>query len=145
MRQLVGAALAATALCFALARGAAAQEYTVIINQAVPATGIAASELGRIFEKRAIRWSNGLGVDPVDQASSSPIRARFCQDVLGKTVAQAQAYWQAQVFAGRAVPPVELATDALVIQYVATHAGAVGYVSAGIRLPDDVRRLDVTP
>ena len=145
MRQLVRAALAATVVCLALARGAAAQEYSVIINQAVPATGIAAGELGRIFEKRAIRWPNGLAVDPVDQAADSPVRERFSRDILGKTVAQAKAYWQAQVFSGRGVPPVELASDDLVVQYVATHAGAVGYVAAGTRLPDDVRRLSVTP
>ena len=84
-----------------------------------------------------------LEVEPVDQTDDSPIRERFSRDVLGKTVAQSKSYWQSQVFSGRAVPPVEMTSDARVLDYVRLHTGAVGYVSAGARLPEGVRRLNV--
>lgn len=145
MPKLIPIVLAAAAASFATPRGAAAQGYVVIVNQAVPATSVAPSALGRIFEKRTISWSNGLAAEPVDLASNSPLRARFTRDVLDKSVAQAQAFWQAQVFSGHGVPPVELPTDAAVVQYVETHAGAVGYVASSTRLPDGVRRLKVSP
>ena len=41
------------------------------------------------------------------------------------------AYWNALIFSGRELPPLEKATDADVIAYVRATPGAIGYVSAG--------------
>jgi hypothetical protein len=38
-------------------------------------------------------------------------------------------YWLQRIFAGHDVPPPEVGSDALVVRFVAAHAGAVGYVS----------------
>jgi hypothetical protein len=56
--------------------------------------------------------------------------------VLRKSVAQVLAYWQQQIYAGRAVPPPEKRIDA-VVAFVGSHEGAIGYV------PDDAGTPDV--
>ena len=111
MQHMIRIALAATVVYLVPAPRAVAQDYTVIVNDAVPGTTISPSELERIFERRAIWWPNRVAVDPVDQTASAPVRATFSRDILGKTVAQAQAYWQTQVFSGRGLPPVERAVS----------------------------------
>jgi hypothetical protein len=44
-------------------------------------------------------------------------------------VAAVKAYWQQRIFSGRGVPPPALDSDQAVLEYVASHPGAVGYVS----------------
>lgn len=72
------------------------------------------------------------------------MRERFSQMVFDKTTAQVKAWWQTQLFSGRSVPPIELTSDARVVEYVQLHAGAIGYVSSYTPLPVGVRRLRVT-
>ena len=48
------------------------------------------------------------------------------------------------MFAGRAVPPAERASDAEVLAYVRATPGAAGYVSADVVLDSGVRRLTVS-
>lgn len=64
----------------------------------------------------------------------SATRARFSEDVLHRSIASAKSYWQQIIFAGRDVPPPELANDEDVVKYVARNPTAVGYVSGGTTL-----------
>lgn len=130
----IGAATAATAQ----------QGYVVIVNEAVPGVSITADELARLFQKRAVRWPNGLAAEPVDLAEDADVRERFSQDVFRKSTGQIKAFWQTQIFSGRSVPPVEAPNDAAAISFVQGHAGGVGYVSAATVLPAGVRRLRVS-
>jgi ABC-type phosphate transport system substrate-binding protein len=134
---------ALTLISVAAASKATAQNYVVVVNEAVPATSVSKSELGRIFQKQASRWENGLQVEPVDQVEATAVRTQFSLRVLERTTQQVKAYWQAQVFGGHGAPPVELPNDHQVLQFVQTHAGAVGYVVAGTRLPEGVKVLQV--
>jgi ABC-type phosphate transport system substrate-binding protein len=144
MRTALQLALAAVIVSLAPLSRAVAQDFAVVVNSDVPGSTIAASELAKAFERRAEWWSNRLPVDPVDLAEDSPVRVSFTQDIMGKTVAQMKAYWQAQIFTGRGVPPIELASDEAVLEYVRSHPGAVGYVSRDAKLPGGVRRMTVT-
>ena len=126
------------------AKAAQAQEFMVVVNDAAPNSSVSASQLAEIFQKKLSRWSNGLSVDPVDLAETAPERERFSQTVFEKSTAQVKAWWQTQLFAGRAVPPVELSNDGRVMEYVQTHAGAIGYVRTTTALVAGVRRLTVT-
>jgi hypothetical protein len=49
--------------------------------------------------------------------------------VLKRSVLVVKTYWQQRIFSGRGIPPPELDSDALVVEYVLKHRGAVGYVS----------------
>ena len=125
------------------ARRAMAQDVTVIVNDAVPVTALTVDELGHVFQKDRVRWANGLTLEPVDLAEGTHARDRFSRLVFAKTTAQVKAWWQAQIFSGKTVPPVELPSESQVVEYVKLHAGAIAYVSANTALTDGVRRLRV--
>jgi ABC-type phosphate transport system substrate-binding protein len=133
----------AIAMSLAAATKATAQNYVVVINEAVPATSVSTSELGRIFQKQAARWPNGLQVEPVDQVENAAVRTVFSLRVLERTTQQVKAYWQSQVFGGRGAPPVEVPGDRQVLQFVQSHAGGIGYVASGTRLPEGVKVLEI--
>jgi hypothetical protein len=59
------------------------------------------------------------------------MRQMFCREVLERSVAAVDAYWQRQVFSGRATPPVTKRSEADVIAFVRGVAGAIAYVSPG--------------
>src|SRR5258708_22177028 len=98
----------AIAMSMAAATKATAQSYVVVINEAVPATSVSTSELGRIFQKQAARWPNGLQVEPVDQVENAAVRTVFSLRVLERTTQQVKAYWQTQVSGGPGAPPAQL-------------------------------------
>ena len=137
--------LAAVALLLPVARVAQAQDagYRVIVNASNPANSISKAELSRIFLKKKTEWSSGRQVIVVDQSERSATRARFSVAVLGKDVPTMKAYWQASLFSGRGVPPVEQGTDGQVANYVAANDAAIGYVSASAPLPAGVKVIEV--
>jgi len=125
------------------ARAANAQDFMVIVNEANPSPGISSSELARVFQKQATRWSNVLTTEPVDLAEGTVLRDRFTRQVFARTTAQIKAWWQSQMFAGRFLPQAEVATENQVVEFVQRNGGAIGYVSLGTRLPEGVKRLPV--
>jgi TonB family protein len=116
----------------------------VIVNASNPVTQMSSTDVAQLFLKRITTWSNGTSVAPVDLPESSPVRERFSDGVHGRPTTAIEAFWQRQVFSGRAVPPVQQATPSDVVRFVASNAGGVGYVPAGTPLPDNVKVLQVT-
>lgn len=143
MNPTVRTLLVTLTLAGAAATSARAQDYQLIVNEAVPASSMAETEIARVFQRTATRWPNGLTVEPVDQADGATIRERFTEDLFHKTAAQMHAYWQTQIFSGTTVPPVVLPSEAQVISFVQGHAGAIAYVSSGASLPLGVKRLRI--
>ena len=124
---------------------AAAQQgaYKVIVNAGQATSSVTASQLSQLFLKQETRWDDGQTVVPVDLPTTSPVRERFSQEVHDRPAAAVRVYWQRMIFSGRSVPPVEKASDAEVIAYVAANANAIGYVSANARTGDGVKVLSV--
>jgi hypothetical protein len=91
---------------------------------------VARGFLADAFLKNVTRWANGDPVRPVDQRYDAAVRKAFSESVLKRSVAAVKNYWQQRIFSGRAVPPPALDSDAAVVEYVASHPGGVGYVSA---------------
>lgn len=127
------------------ARPASAQrvQFVVVVNAANPVSNMAPRELSRIFRKEVTRWSDGRAIAPVDLPVDAAARTAFSERVHGKPAQAMFAYWQQQIFSGRAVPPVERKNDAEVIDYVRTHPDAIGYVAAGASLPSEVKAITV--
>ncbi len=124
---------------------AAAQQggYVVIVNESNSILALTTQELSKIFFKKAQRWPDGNDVVPVDLPEGAAVREAFSAAVHGKSVNAVRAYWQQQIFSGRAVPPTEKASDEQVVAFVRTTPGAIGYVSGGATIPPGVRRLQV--
>jgi ABC-type phosphate transport system substrate-binding protein len=114
----------------------AAEGYRVIVHSSNPATTLPREQVVRYLLKKATTWPSGLAVAPVDRDKDSATRAAFSRGVLHKSVAEVAAYWQQQIFSGRAVPPPEKRSDAEVVAFVTGNEGAIGYVSEGAALGD---------
>jgi ABC-type phosphate transport system substrate-binding protein len=104
--------------------------YLIVVNGKNPMSEVGRKFLGEAFLKKTTRWEGGELIRPADQDAESAVRRRFTEHVLKRSVTAVRSYWQQMIFAGRDVPPPELAGDRQVLDYVKRHAGAVGYVSA---------------
>ncbi|MBA3542489.1 MAG: substrate-binding domain-containing protein [Deltaproteobacteria bacterium] len=103
--------------------------FVVIVHLENPVAKLDKKTIADAFLKKRTRWSHDQTIQPVDQSKGSRIRAQFSEGVLERSIAAVRTYWNRLVFSGRGVPPPELASDADVIRYVTTRAGAIGYVS----------------
>jgi ABC-type phosphate transport system substrate-binding protein len=108
--------------------------YQVIVNPNNPYTSVPRRFLVDAFLKKTTTWASGDVIRPVDLGPKSPVRARFSEDVLRRSVAEVKSYWQQRIFSGGDVPPPELASDEEVVSYVLKYPWAVGYVSGGAKL-----------
>jgi ABC-type phosphate transport system substrate-binding protein len=102
--------------------------YVVIVNASNVTTTASRKFVGDAFLKKTTRWPNGDVIRPVDQAADSAVRRHFTEDVLKRSVAAVQSYWQQIVFSGRGLPPPDLASNEEVVKFVSSHAEAIGYV-----------------
>ena len=138
-------ALALAALMVGAGR-LSAQNYVVVVNASNPATSVSRSELNNMFLRRVTRWPDGRDAMPVNLSRASAARNDFSRAVHGKPASAIDAYWQAQIFAGKETPPVERPSDAEVIAFVRATPGAVGYiaaVTAATSLAESVKVIDV--
>jgi ABC-type phosphate transport system substrate-binding protein len=141
---LARAALLASLVLAPGALRAQGEAYRVIVNSGNRIEALPRAEVARLFLKKTVAWPGGEPVIPVDRAEDADVRRSFSKGVLGKDVPAVKGYWQQLIFTGRAVPPVEKATDAEVVAFVAANAAAIGYVSASAPLGAGVKVLRVS-
>lgn len=110
--------------------------FRVIVNPENPIVRISKSSLSKILLKSQTRWSNGNRIMPVDQRVTSRVRDVMSRAVHGRSARVIKNWWNQQIFAGKGVPPPELASDTKVIAYVLANPGAIGYVSADANVGD---------
>jgi hypothetical protein len=118
--------------------------YKVVVNAANPSSSLTVDQLARFFQKRITRWENGQTVLPIDLREGSRVRERFTQDVFGRSVSAIKGYWQREIFSGRGVPPVEVASPQEVLAYVGANVNAVGYVPTDARTGSAIKVVPVT-
>jgi ABC-type phosphate transport system substrate-binding protein len=104
--------------------------YRIVVHPQNPLVTIDRELAAQTFLKKVVTWGHGGVVRPVDLRPDSPIRRKFSEDVLGRSIAAVRSYWLQIIFAGRGVPPPELKSDDEVISYVLKEPGAIGYVSS---------------
>jgi len=111
-------------------------KYVVIVNPANPIKRLSQTQLSRIYLGKLRGWEIDGRVEPVvalDQQAGSPLRAQFTQDVLRKTLSEADAYWRQEIYAGRSFPPLEQ-SEAEALAAVRSSLGGIAYVSASADL-----------
>lgn len=113
---------------------ATAADYVVIVNPANKVSSLSRGEVQRLFLKNTTVWPSGEGVKPVDLPKSSPVRAAFSNEVLGRSIPSLDQFWTHSIYSGRATPPPEKKSEREVVEYVRETPGAIGYVSAGASL-----------
>lgn len=124
MRSFGLAALAAMAL-------PVAAQVAVVVHPGTAISGAKADQLADVFMGKTDAAGGASGLTPVDQAEGAAVREQFYKLAAGRDAAQLKAYWARLTFTGKAKPPQALGSDAEVRKHVATHPGAIGYVSAG--------------
>ncbi len=117
--------------------------FTAVVNAANPVTSLSVEEVSRLLLKKVTRWPDGLEVVPVDQSSDSSVRQAFSRLIHGRTLRAVDAFWKQCIFSGRAIPPLVVATDEDVVNYVEGIPGAIGYVTGGTPLSKNVRALHI--
>jgi ABC-type phosphate transport system substrate-binding protein len=129
MRRLL-AIFATLQALWAVPSPAAEPAFVVVAHPAVQVNEFSRAQLSRFFLKKTTQWPDASLVRPVEPLEPK-LREAFAQQVHERSAAAIAAYWNALIFSGRELPPLEKATDADVVAYVRATPGAIGYVSAG--------------
>lgn len=103
--------------------------FRLIVNPANPVGGVDRTFVAEAFLKKTTRWPNDELIRPVDLEPDSPVRRRFSDEVLKRSVSAVKSYWQQMVFSGRGLPPPELDNEDQIVRFVLKNPGAIGYVS----------------
>ena len=82
---------------------------------------------------------------PIDQTPDSPVRRSFTKQILQRTIAWVETWWQQQTFAGVGVAPPERTSDLEVLEYIRKYPNAIGYVRADVPIGSGVKTVTVTP
>lgn len=119
--------------------------FVVVVPSSNPILSISRADLSAIFMRKSRSWRDGSPIVPVDLPATSRTREVFSRTVHGKSVAFVTRYWHRLIFSGRNIPPIELTSDAAVIEFVKTSRGAIGYIDRQTLPGDDVKVVPVTP
>jgi ABC-type phosphate transport system substrate-binding protein len=103
--------------------------FQVIVNTANNLDTIDQKFLAEAFLKKKTYWPDMRVIQVVDLESSSQVRRLFSEQILDRPVSAVRNYWQQILFSGRGVPPPEFKTEQEALNFVASHANAIGYVS----------------
>jgi ABC-type phosphate transport system substrate-binding protein len=122
-----------------------ALQFRVIVHRSNPVASISRQQLSAMYMKKVRQWPDRTEIIPLDQSPSSRVRERFSDSVHGKSVAYVTRYWHRIIFSGRGLPPVELSSSSAVVEFVSENRGAIGYVSANVKLGDGVKVILVRP
>jgi len=133
------------ALASGVPRPAGAADFIVVVNAGNRQAELPAAEVSNMFLQKTHHWESGERVRAVDLPEAAPARQSFSKAIHGRSTAAVKAYWQRMIFTGIDVPPPEKPTPGDVLAYVKANPGAIGYVPAGMPLPDGVKALKVTP
>lgn len=108
--------------------------FLVIVHPKVEENSLERRFVAEAFLKKVTRWQGGAQIHPVDLAGSAATREQFSEAVLKRSVSAVKNYWRQQIFSGRGVPPPEVESEKAALHYVATHEGAIGYVSDEVNI-----------
>ena len=113
--------LAATSI---LSRG----QVIVISNQSIKSDSISKSDLRDVFTGAAWSLRDGSHVTPV-LLKQGHTHEEFLAAYLNRSAVALLICWRGQVMSGQAVMPKTFDSEAIVVEYVAAHTGAIGYIS----------------
>ena len=124
---------------------ASAQDgFRVIVNAELTGGAVKRQQVAALFLSGAGRWgSTGSKVEIVDQSLTSAVRGAFSRHVLKMEPRSVLNHWKRRIHERKGRPPKVKTSDAEVIEFVASKAGGIGYVSDTVELPTSVRVLEV--
>lgn len=106
-------------------------ELVVIVNARAGVAAMTRGEVINVFFGRNRQFFNGVEALPVDLVDGHPDRERFYKALVGKEIADVNAYWSRQYFSGGVRPPGRMASPEEVVKWVASRPGGIGFVELG--------------
>ena len=102
-------------------------DLVVVANPSAGVDRLNRNEVINIFFGRNRQLPSGIPVIPLDLPASSPEKAAFYAMLVGKDLAEINAYWARLVFSGRTQPPRQTQNMSELMSLVRDNRGAVGY------------------
>ncbi|HRO35053.1 hypothetical protein [Thauera sp.] len=124
------------AVLFALflpARAVTAAELVLIVNRDSGISSLSREQVSHLFLGRVKMLPSGARANVVEV---EPLRAGFYRRLLGREIAEINAYWARLQFSGRTQPPSRVSDSASAIARVAEDLQAIAFVDT---VPDDAR------
>jgi hypothetical protein len=104
-----------------------AASVAVIVNPDSGIDSISREEVSHLFLGRVKHLLPGAPALVIDTV---PMRHIFYPLLVGRSIAEIDAYWARLRFSGRTQPPLQIADPAMVIERVARDRHAIGYVDS---------------
>ena len=111
-----------------LGHRAGAQDVMIVVNKGTSVSQITIGQLRDIFTGARSRFNNGGRALPV-LLKGGPVHEVFLHHYVGDSPEEFRLRWRKAVFTGQGSMPREFATEAAMLDYVASTPGAIGYVS----------------
>lgn len=143
MKRFAGACVLVLLAAGESVRAAGETSVFVVVNSTNSVSELSSEDVARLFLKKVRTWPDGRMAAPVDQSSTSPVRAVFGKEILRLSLGEQKEYWMTQTLSGRELPPRALEGDAAVLDFVGKQMGAIAYVSVRTDLPSTVKALKV--
>lgn len=106
-------------------------DLAIVVHPNNPVASLSPDEVNRIYLGKEKKFPDGNEVTPLDQDPGNPAREQFYDAVVGKSEAQAKAYWSKLIFTGKGTPPRTAGDDAEIKAAVAADPTALSYIDAG--------------
>ena len=105
-------------------------DILVIANPQSDVAALSRQQVVDIYMGRTSSFPNGRTAIAFDLKGEQPLRTTFYQQLVGKSVAQINAYWARLLFTGSATPPLALKDSAMMLHMVQENRDAIGYVDS---------------
>jgi hypothetical protein len=114
-------------------QGAAAEELVLIVHRDSGISTLSREQASHLFLGRVKMLPSGGRANVVEV---EPLRASFYRRLLGREIAEINAYWARLQFSGRTQPPLRVSDSAAAVARVAEDPQAIAFVDA---VPEDPR------
>jgi ABC-type phosphate transport system substrate-binding protein len=122
---------------------ASQEEIVIIVSSNHRVSRVTDVDLRLIYLGEKKEWDDGKPVTPVDLDETDPLREKFDNSFLNKSLSSLKHYWIQQILTGRGVPPLEFKTEQLAKEYIASHPGSIGYIHSR-NLDSTLKKIQIT-
>ncbi len=103
-------------------------DLIVVVNQNNPVEALSSRQITDIYMGRFNSYPNGHIANTTDHPQDSQIKVEFYSRLVGKSIAQINAYWARLLFTGKAEPPTTKLSGPEIVAFVQNNKNAIAYL-----------------
>ena len=104
-------------------------EPVVIVNNGVSSASLDNDTIKNIYLGKKSKWDDAQKIVAVALEEGTTHQA-FLKTYVKKSPSQFSTYWKQMIFSGKGIPPKAFGSDAEIVEYVSSTAGAIGYIDS---------------